>query len=145
MKADCGEMMYRINCLAWELDSIYHQAALKMGMSDSVMFVMYIVYQGKGRCLLHDRRKNTGLSKQTLNSALRKLEKDGIIFLEQSGGKTKTVCFTVKGRDYAANTVGRLFDAECSVFMHWTQEEIDSYMHLTAKYNSDLKRQTEAL
>lgn len=109
------------------------------------MFVMYIVYQGKGRCLLHDIRKNTGISKQTLNSALRKLEKDGIIFLEQSGGKTKTVCFTVKGRDYAANTVGRLFDAECSVFMHWTQEEIDSYMHLTAKYNSDLKRQTEAL
>ena len=60
-------------------------------------------------------------------------------------GKTKTVRFTVKGRDYAANTVGRLFDAECSVFMHWTQEETDSYMHLTAKYNSDLKRQTEAL
>lgn len=145
MKADCGEMMYRINCLAWELDSIYHQAALKMGMSDSVMFVMYIVYQGKGRCLLHDIRKNTGISKQTLNSALRKLEKDGIIFLEQSGGKTKTVCFTEMGRCYAANTVGRLFDAECSVFMHWTQEEIDSYMHLTAKYNSDLKRQTEAL
>lgn len=144
MKADCGEMMYRINCLAREPDSV-HQAALKMGMSDSVMFVMYIVYQGKGRCLLHDIRKNTGISKQTLNSALRKLEKDGIIFLEQSGGKTKTVCFTVKGRDYAANTVGRLFDAESSVFMHWTQEEIDSYMHLTAKYNSDLKRQTEAL
>lgn len=55
------------------------------------------------------------------------------------------MCFTVKGRDYVANTVGRLFDAECSVFMHWTQEKIDSYMHLTAKYNSDLKRQTEAL
>lgn len=144
MKADCGEMMYRINCLAREPDSV-HQAALKTGMSDSVMFVMYIVYQGKGRCLLHDIRKNTGISKQTLNSALRKPEKDGIIFLEQSGGKTKTVCFTVKGRDYAANTVGRLFDAESSVFMHWTQEEIDSYMHLTAKYNSDLKRQTEAL
>lgn len=144
MKADCGEMMYRINCLAREPDSV-HQAALKTGMSDSVMFMMYIVYQGGGRCPLHDIRKNTGISKQTLNSALRKPEKDGIIFLEQSGGKTKTVCFTVKGRDYAANTVGRLFDAECNMFMHWTQEEIDSYMHLTAKYNSDLKRQTEAL
>lgn len=56
--------------------------------------------------------------------------------------------FTVKGRDYAANTAGRLLNAECSVFMHWTQEETDSYIHLaalTAKYNSDLKRQTEAL
>ena len=144
MKADCGEMMYRINCLAREPDSV-HQAALKTGMSDSVMFMMYIVYQGGGRCPLHDIRKNTGISKQMLNSALRKPEKDGIIYLEQSGGKTKTVCFTVKGRDYAANTAGRPFNAECSVFMHWTQEEIDSYMHLTAKYNSDLKRQTEAL
>ncbi len=117
MKADCGEMMYRINCLAREPDSV-HQAALKMGMSDSVMFMMYIVYQGKGRCLLHDIRKNTGISKQTLNSALRKPEKDGIVYLEQSGGKTKTVRFTVKGRDYAANTAGRLFNAECNMFMH---------------------------
>ena len=66
MKADCGEMMYRINCLAWELDSIYHQAALKMGMSDSVMFMMYIVYQGGGRCPLHDIRKNTGISLRLL-------------------------------------------------------------------------------
>lgn len=122
MKADCGEMMYRINCLAREPDSV-HQATLKMGMSDSVMFMMYIVYQGKGRCLLHDIRKNTGISKQTLNSALRKPEKDGIIYLEQSGGKTKTVCFTVKGRDYAANTAGRLFNAECNMFMPWTREE----------------------
>lgn len=53
--------------------------------------------------------------------------------------------FTVKGRDYAANTAGRLLNAECNMFMPWTREEIDSYMHLTAKYNSDLKRQTEAL
>ena len=47
-------MMYRINCLAWELDSIYHQAALKTGMSDSVMFMMYIVYQGgaDARCTI---------------------------------------------------------------------------------------------
>ena len=34
MKADCGEMMYRINCLAWELDSIYHQAALNPLLPD---------------------------------------------------------------------------------------------------------------
>ena len=108
---------------------------------------VYDVYciSGRGRCPLHDIRKNTGISKQTLNSALRKPEKDGIIYLEQSGGKTKTVCFTVKGRDYAANTAGRLFNAECNMFMHWTQEETGSYMHLTDKYNSDLKRQTKAL
>ena len=53
MKADFCEMMYRINCLAREPDSV-HQAALKTGMSDSVMFMMYIVYQGgaDARCTI---------------------------------------------------------------------------------------------
>ena len=33
--------------------------------------------------------KATGLSKQTLNSAIRKLEKDGIIILEKMNEKSK--------------------------------------------------------
>ena len=34
------DKIYQINCLTEEVDSLYHQAALKLGGSDSVMWVL---------------------------------------------------------------------------------------------------------
>ena len=45
MEINYSNLMYRLNCLASDLDSLYHQAALKLGFSDSVMFVLYLVYE----------------------------------------------------------------------------------------------------
>ena len=116
-----AEMMYLVNCLASALDALYHQAALKLGLSDSV------------------------ISKQTINSAIRKLEGGSIIHLEPTGGRTKTVCFTEKGREYAERTVARLFHAERSAFDGWTAEEIGQYLHLMEKYNEHFRRQLEKM
>ena len=48
MKINFEDMMHRVNCLASDLDSLYHQAALKLGLSDSVLFVLYLVYENDG-------------------------------------------------------------------------------------------------
>ena len=145
MTADHKEVMHRINWLTSELDSIYHSAALKLGMPDSVMRVLYIVYWRGGRCLLGDIRREAGMSKQTLNSALRRLEGEGIIYLEASGGRGKTVCLTEKGGEYAERTAGRLFAAECAAFDGWTAEEIGQYLRLSERFNGDLRRQIEKI
>ena len=139
------DMMYRVNCLASDLDSLYHQAALKLGLADSVMFVLYLVYERDGRCPLHAICKETSISKQTINSAIRKLEKDEVIYLEQTGGRAKTVCLTEKGREYAGRTVGRLFRAERSAFDGWEAEEIEQYLRLMEKYNDHFRRQIESM
>lgn len=145
MAADYKEMMYRINCLASDLDSLYHQAAQKLGVSDSVLFVLYLVYEKEGKCPLKDIRKETSISKQTLNSALRKLESEDIIYLEQPGGRAKIVCFTEKGKEYAGHTVARLFNAEYRAFHGWTEEEINQYLMLMEKYNNDFREQIEKM
>ena len=145
MKRNAADMMYRINCLASDLDALYHQAALKLGLSDSVMFVLYLVYERDGKCPLHTICKETSISKQTINSAIRKLEKETVVYLEQSGGRTKTVCLTEKGREYAEHTVARLFGAERSAFDGWTAEEIGQYLRLMEKYNDHFRRQIEKM
>jgi len=145
MGRNCADMMYRVNCLASDLDALYHQAALKLGLSDSVMFVLYLVYERDGKCPLNTICKETSISKQTINSAIRKLEGGSIIHLEPAGGRTKTVCFTEKGREYAERTVARLFHAERSAFDGWTAEEIGQYLHLMEKYNEHFRRQIEKM
>ena len=145
MATNYKEMMYRINCMASDLDSLYHQAAQKLGVSDSVMFVLYLVYEKEGRCPLKDICKETSISKQTLNSAIRKLEGEDIIYLGQTGGRAKIVCFTEKGKEYAGHTIARLFNAECSAFKGWTEEEMNQYLKLMEKYNNDFREQIEKM
>ena len=139
------DMMHRVNCLTSDLDALYHQAALKLGLSDSVMFVLYLVYEREGRCPLNTICKETSISKQTINSAIRKLEGDAVIYLEPTGGRAKTVCLTEKGWAYAENTVARLSLAERSAFDGWTAEEIGQYLHLMEKYNEHFRKQIEKI
>ena len=145
MEINYRDVMYKVNCMSSDLNSLYHQAALKLGMSDTVMILLYMVYDRDGRCPLKDIVSEMGLSKQTVNSALRKLEKEEIVYLEQSSGRSKIVCLTQKGREYAGQTVGRLFNAECTAFNGWSAEQISTYLELTERYNRDFRTQIEQL
>lgn len=42
------EKLHRINYLIAETDALYHQASLKLGISDSAMRVLYTVYDCGG-------------------------------------------------------------------------------------------------
>ncbi|MDO5002361.1 MAG: hypothetical protein Q4E20_08940 [Eubacteriales bacterium] len=89
--------------------------------------------------------RETSISKQTLNSAIRKLERGGIIFLAQSGSRTKTVYLTESGAEFVDRTVARLFSAELSAFNGWAEDEIAQYLYLMEKFNNDFRAQIEKM
>ena len=145
MNTILSEKIHKINYLATQLNAAYHQAALKLGMSDSVMCVLYAIYDNGESCLLSEIYKQSGISKQTVNSAVRKLERDGMIYLEQFKGKARTICLTDKGKSFTNNTIARLCEAETGVLDAWPADEIESYISLLEKYVSDLKLQIERM
>ena len=53
--------LHKINYLAAELDALYHQAALKLGMPDSVMCVLYAIHDNGEKCLLSEIYKQSGV------------------------------------------------------------------------------------
>ena len=73
---------------------------MKLGLSDSESMVMYMLYDTQDPLTQSDIVKATGLSKQTLNSAIRKLEKEGIIILEKLNEKSK--------RNTIRNTINKI-------------------------------------
>ena len=91
------EFIHRINYLTSEMDAMYHRASLKLGISDSVSLILYTIYDAGGSCLLSEIYKKTGISKQTVNSALRGLEGKGILALQQYKGRAKKVVLTEAG------------------------------------------------
>ena len=139
------EKLQRINQLISETDGLYHQASLKIGLSDSASRILYALYTAGGSCPLSDIYKDAGISKQTVNSALRKLEEEGAVRLEQHHGKAKLVFLTEQGRDKANQTVSRLVDAEIGAFASWSEEEIDTYMALTNKYLVTFREQVKKM
>lgn len=124
----------RFNYLSNEIDAVYHEAALKLGLSDSALMILYTLCNYDGRCLLTTIYKLSGISKQTVNSALRKLEADHILYLETFDGKKKKACLTDKGQTLAKNTVARLIEIENNIFASWTKAEQEIYLELTQKY-----------
>ena len=89
MEHNVSEKLHRINNLLAETDAVYHQASLRLGIADSTMRILYTILDNGERCLLSDVYKQSGISKQTVNSALRKLESSNMVYLENHKGKAK--------------------------------------------------------
>lgn len=139
------EGMRRLNQLVSETDAIYHEAALKMGMSDSTMQILYILCDRGGDCPLGEICTLSGISRQTINSALRKLEKEGIVYLEDMGGRRKRVCLTDKGRNLAEHKVVRLMEIENGILDSWPKAEMEQYLESMKKYLTALKNKIAEL
>lgn len=135
----------RINYLASEMDALYHQASLKLGISDSVSIVLYTIYDVGEGCLLSDIYKRSGVSKQTVNSAMRRLEADGMLYLEPYTGRSKRIALTDNGRAYLQRTAARLVQAEMHAFDGWTEDEVRAHIGLMEKYTESLRRQIERM
>lgn len=139
------DAIHQINYLTSEMESLYHQASLKLGITDSVSIVLYTIYDAKENCLLSDIYKKSGISKQTVNSAIRSLEADGILYLEQYTGRAKKIILTEEGKKYVNSTVSKLYKAEVQAFDSWSTEEINSYVRLMEKYADCFRNQIGAL
>lgn len=107
------------------------------------MCVLYMLYEKGAPCRVCDICSEGGISKQTVNSALRRLENEGAIYLEPDEGKRKRVCLTQKGRELTAQTAARIFEAECTVFGGWPDEEYEQYLRLMKKYVDDFRVEIE--
>ena len=143
-KAYTGEIR-RINFLISEMDSLYHLADLRLGISDSVSRVLYALYDAGGQCPLADIYKNSGISKQTINSAVRGLEREGLLYLAQDHGRAKKGVLTDKGTQFAQQTAARLRQAERDAFASWTEEEVRTHIRLLEKYTECFRREIEKL
>lgn len=145
MKKDLLRENKRFNYLFGETDAVYHEIALKLSLSDSAMQILYAICDGDGSCLIRDICYFSGLSKQTVNSALRKLEQDNIIILNQTDAKFKSVSLTPAGQKLAEKTAFRVIEMENAIFASWSKEEVETYLKLTEKYLIDLKEKAKAL
>lgn len=143
MKYFVNKQLKRFNLLVTEIDAAYHDAALRLGLSDSALLILYTLCWCNGECLLSDI--TASLSKQTVNSALRKLEADNMIYLQPFEGRKKKLCLTDKGYHFVKDTVYRLIEIENLILGSWTNEEKNTYVELTQRYLTAFREKIQNL
>ena len=131
--------MSRFNQLIGQTQAVYHEAALRLGLSDSVQDMLYVLLEQGGDCPLQTLCQRCALPKQTINSALRKLEAQGTVSLRPHG-RGKRVSLTPAGQALAERTVGRLIAAENAILAAWPEEDTARYLALTEAFLTALRK-----
>ena len=122
----------QFNRLYKELDDIYHEIALAIGISDSALAVLYVVCTLGDGCLQKDICREAYVSKQTVNSSVRNLERNGFLYLEKSG-RDKHICLTEKGRQFVEQKIRPVVDMENGAFLEMEPEERAEFIRISQK------------
>lgn len=147
MQRNTTEHLQKFNKIYKEMDIIYHTYAKSCGLSDMAYWILYSMSESDKLFTQRDFCKEWFSPPQTVNSALKDLEKRDIIFLEPVPGnkKNKWIKLTENGKKFMARTVSPLIRAECESFEELSSNECTAMLCATHKYMTALKNKTEQL
>ena len=83
-----GHESREFNRMYKEVDELYHEVALKSGLSDTSFLVLFSIVELGDGCLQIDIANRYFISKQTISSSVRALEQKGYESLSYCRGRT---------------------------------------------------------
>lgn len=126
------------NQIDGQIERSYHAAAVKMGLSDSELWILYTLVTNDSKMLQAELTALTAMSKTTVNSALKKLEREGVLSLKPSSGRNTCVSLTEKGEQLTDETVCRLVELENRIYESWSPAEQAMLIRLNRDYADKL-------
>ena len=130
-----------------EQDAIYHNVAVKYGLSDTAMWVLYNIYLASDVITQQELCRQCFFAKQTVNTAITSLIKNGYVELESIPGTRnhKKIMLTAKGVKLTEVTIKPLVEAEKCAYAVLNSEEIKAYLDMTTRLTVSLREETEKL
>ena len=141
MSTQLSRQMILLNQNDKMLDDLYHSYAVSVHLSDSVLWVLYILWTEGDGLTQKEICDAWYYSRQTLNTCLKHLEKEGYIRLAPLEGnrKSKRVLFTEEGHAFAEKITLPLLDAENASLDRMTPEEQECLITLVHKRTEFLR------
>ncbi len=133
----------KFNRLYKEMDDIYHKIAANAGLSESAFFVLYAIASMEEECLQKNISDYYYLSRQTINSSVKNLQKNGYIYLIRKNGRDKQILLTEEGKKLMKEKILPVIDQEQAAFEEMAPREREQLLTLTEKYIHILQQKTE--
>lgn len=115
-------------------NEIYHDIALRLGLSDSAFDILYSISELGDGCLQKDICNATCIPKQTIHSSIRQMEKSGYLTLSSGKGRSMHITLTDLGKRLLERTIYPVMQMEGEAFHCMTDEECQQMLALFGKY-----------
>ena len=126
-----------------ELDNLYSRFPKSCGLSEAEYWSLLLIYEG----IVTQSRisEQLFLSRQTLNSAFKQLQKKGLIRLEpyQDNLRSKRAFLTEAGKAFVEENVLRMHRVEERAWQHMSQEDQAVLTALTRKFSSCIRKELD--
>ena len=128
-----------------EQNAIFHTAAVKYGLSDTAMWILYFLSDFPDGCTQQNLCGQSFFAKQTINTATGKLIRNGFVELTPIPGtrNQKRVRLTGAGTELAKHTTDDLRQAEQKAYGRLTEEELRLFLDITTRITLYLREETE--
>ena len=133
-----GSEMREYNRMYRETDALYHRVAQGLGLSDSAFLIFYALAELGDGCLQIDIAKRYSISKQTVSSAVRLLERKGYLYLKHGKKRDMHLVLTPAGEAFAKDNILPLMQLENDVFSIMSPEDSRALLKLTRLYTDIL-------
>lgn len=123
------------------LDELYADYAKLCGLSESEFWIMYALAETGSMRTQKDLCEWWSSSKQTINSALKGLEKEGVVTLTstEENKKAKYITLTDKGVVMVETIIKPIMYAEQQAFKKMGKEASEEYLRLDKMYSDILE------
>ncbi|MCI9556865.1 MAG: winged helix-turn-helix transcriptional regulator [Lawsonibacter sp.] len=139
MDSNVTQMLAEYTRLHSEMDGLYHTLAVRAGLSDSALDILYALCVLGDGCLQRDVCALSFTSKQTIHSSIRKLEQDGLLRLQPGQGREVHIRLTPRGSRLIQEKVLPILDLERQAMACLSPEERESFLRLTRQYISHFR------
>ena len=136
MTVKISKELSEFNLLYKEMNEIYHIYAKNHGVSDTVLWILYVLSEYGGICRQKDICSELHYPAQTVNSAIKWLERRGIVRLEtaEENRKNKAVLLTEEGKKLSESIIAPLVETEDKAFSDLFESERKSLIEVNKKY-----------
>ena len=117
-------------------EALYRSIASLFGISTCEMWIYYFLLIEQDGVTQQTICSQMSFKKQTVNSAVAKLVKEGMLALTamNENNKSKTLSLTPKGAEFANNTVNSLLNAELKAAQKFGKRKLNSLCTLRDEY-----------
>ncbi len=135
MKEIINRKLLMITQINKEFDELYHKVAVHYNLSDSCFWVLYALYEAKEPCTQKQICDYWYYNKQTINSAIKHLEKIGYINkgYEENNKMNKKIGLTQLGLEIAEQSVKKVIEMEDKAFISVNEKELDTVIEIMQK------------
>ena len=124
------------NQLAKELDELYQFYAKQSGLTESAFWTLYCVREREAPYTQKELCDSWSYSRQTINSALKQLERRGLVALQAlpDNRKNKLLTLTPTGEELVKRIVDPLMEAEINAFAALGAACTEAFLQLTRRH-----------